>query len=169
MAMIAIADAAPNHDEAIRALHRMAFGGMFEAMLVDRLRQDGLVIASLVALDAGHVVGHILFSSLDVEVDGQPIAAVSLAPMAVAPPRQRQGIGSRLVRAGLTRLRQGSTQAVIVVGHTGYYPRFGFSAAVVRKLASPFAGDAFMGLELTPGALAGTRGTVRYPSAFDET
>lgn len=167
--MIAIADATPNHHEAIRALHRMAFGGMLEATLVDRLRQEGLVIASLVALDAGHVVGHILFSSLDVEVERRPVAAVSLAPMAVAPQRQRQGIGSQLVRAGLARLRQSSTQAVIVVGHTGYYPRFGFSADVVRKLASPYAGDAFMGLELVSGVLAGKRGTVRYPPAFDET
>jgi putative acetyltransferase len=132
--MIAITDAAPHHDEATRALHRLAFGGMFEATLVDRLNQDELVITSLIALDADDVVGHILFSTLAVEIDGQPVTSVSLAPIAVTPRRQRQGIGSQLVRAGLARLRQGPTQAVIVVGHPDYYPRFGFSAEVVRKL-----------------------------------
>ena len=166
--MIAITDAAPHHDEATRALHRLAFGGMFEATLVDRLKQDGLVIASLIALDAEHVVGHILFSTLAVEIDGRPVTSVSLAPMAVTPQRQRQGIGSQLVRAGLARLRQGPIEAAIVVGHPAFYPRFGFSAEVVRKLDTPYAGDAFMGLELVPGSLAGTRGTVRYPPAFDE-
>ena len=167
--MIAITDAAPHHDEATRALHRLAFGGMFEATLVDRLKQDELVITSLIALDADDVVGHILFSTLAVEIDGRPVTSVSLAPIAVTPRRQRQGIGSQLVRAGLARLRQGPTQAVIVVGHPDYYPRFGFSAEVVRKLDTPYAGDAFMGLELVPGSLAGTRGTVRYPPAFSET
>jgi putative acetyltransferase len=167
--MIAITDAAPHHDEATRTLHRLAFGGMFEATLVDRLKQDGLVITSLIALYADDVVGHILFSTLAVEIDGRPVTSVSLAPIAVTPQRQRQGIGSQLVRAGLARLRQGPTRAVIVVGHPDYYPRFGFSAEVVRKLDTPYAGDAFMGLELVPGSLAGTRGTVRYPPAFNET
>jgi putative acetyltransferase len=166
--MIVIADTAPNHDEAIRALHRLAFGGTFEARLVDRLKDHGLVVASLVALDAGQVVGHILFSTLAMEINGRPVTSVSLAPMAVAPQRQRQGIGSQLVRAGLARLREGPTEAVIVVGHPAFYPRFGFSAEVVRKLDTPYAGDAFMGLELVPGSLAGVRGAVRYPPAFDE-
>jgi putative acetyltransferase len=166
--MIAITDATPNCDEAIRGLHRLAFGGAFEALLVDRLKDDRLVVVSLVALDAGQVVGHILFSTLAVEIDGRPVASVSLAPMAVAPQRQGQGIGSRLVRTGLARLRLGPTEAVIVVGHAAFYPRFGFSAEVVRKLDTPYAGDAFMGLELAPGTLAGVRGAVRYPPAFDE-
>lgn len=167
--MIAIADAALEHEAAVRALHRQAFGGMFEAELVDRLKQDGLAIVSLVAIDGGRVAGHILLSTLAVEIDGRPVASASLAPMAVVPKRQRQGIGSKLVRAGLARLQQGSTQAVIVVGHPDYYQRFGFSAEKVRKLDTPYAGEAFMGLELVPGALAGARGSVRYPAAFDET
>ena len=165
--MIAIADAAQEHEAAVSALHRQAFGGMFEAELVDRLKQDGLAIVSLVAIDGGRVAGHILLSTLAVEIDGRPVASASLAPMAVVPKRQRQGIGSKLVRAGLARLQQGSTQAVIVVGHPDYYQRFGFSAEKV--LDTPYAGEAFMGLELVPGALAGTRRSVRYPAAFDET
>jgi putative acetyltransferase len=60
--------------------------------------------------------------------------------------------------------------AVVVPGHPGYYPRFGFSAPLARRLASPFPGpfpgDAFMALELAEGALAGEKGSVRYPDAF---
>jgi putative acetyltransferase len=146
-------------------VHRAAFGGGFEADLVRRLRSDGLVAASLVAIAAGAVVGHVLFSDLEVEVDGRLVDAVSLAPLAVLPAWQRQGVGSRLVRAGLAALR-GSRSAAIVVGHPDYYPRFGFSAARVRHLDTPYPGDAFMGLEIERGALAGRRGRVRYPAAF---
>ena len=71
--------------------------------------------------------------------------------MSVRPDRQRHGIGSALVRAGLERAREQGWQAVIVLGHRGYYPRFGFSAALARTLTSPFTGDAFMALELVPG------------------
>jgi putative acetyltransferase len=64
--------------------------------------------------------------------------------MAVRPDRQRQGIGSRLVQNGLAELRSIGCQAVIVLGHPGYYPRFGFSAALVEKFAAPFRGKALL-------------------------
>jgi putative acetyltransferase len=165
--MIQLVDDQPKFHAAISAVHRAAFGGEFEAALVERLRRDGLVLVSLVALDADEVVGHILFSDLSLEIDGTPIAAASLAPMGVHPHRQRQGIGSLLVRAGLERLRQRHIAAAVVVGHPDYYPRFGFSADLARKLASPYAGEACMALELIPHALAGYRGSVHYPAAFD--
>jgi putative acetyltransferase len=164
--MIESVEERPEHRAAIAALHRVAFGGDFEAALVERLHRDGLVIASLVALEDGDVVGHILFSALEVEIDGRKLKAAALAPMAVWPDRQGRGIGSNLVRRGLDVLKRRGIAAVIVLGHESYYPRFGFSAALARKLAAPFSGDAFMVLELTPGALAGERGTVRYPAAF---
>jgi putative acetyltransferase len=86
--------------------------------------------------------------------------------MSVQPGRQRQGIGSALVREALRRAQQQGWQAVIVLGHPGYYPRFGFSAVLARPLASPFSGDAFMALELTADALKGGAGRVAYPPAF---
>jgi putative acetyltransferase len=155
------------HHADIAALLDTAFVGTDESRLVARLRRDGLVAASLVAIDHVAVLGHILFSRVAVSVDGRPVEAVSLAPMAVRPDCQRQGIGGRLITAGLAAMRDQGRQAVIVVGHPAYYPRFGFSAALARHLASPYAGDAFMALELTPAVLSGERGTVVYPSAFD--
>jgi len=156
----------PDDIEAIAALNRAAFGGEDEVEIIDRLRRDRLFALSLVERDAGAVVGHILFSDLDVAVDGRAVRAVSLAPMAVMPARQRQAVGSRLVREGLGVLKNRGYEAVIVVGHPDYYPRFGFSAALAAKLAAPFSGAAFMALELKPGALAGASGAVRYPRAF---
>jgi putative acetyltransferase len=95
------------------------------------------------------------------------IPAAALAPLAVAPARQRRGIGSALVRRGLDVCRERGRAAVIVLGHPSYYPRFGFSAALARGFRAPYAGEAFMALELTPGALAAGAGDVRYPKAFE--
>jgi putative acetyltransferase len=84
------------------------------------LRAAGLVIFSLVAVEQGSVVGHILFSELAVEVDGRRMKSAALAPMAVRPDRQRQGIGSRLIETGLAMLRDRGYDAVIVLGHPEY-------------------------------------------------
>jgi putative acetyltransferase len=151
---------------AIHAVNRDAFGGPDEAVLVDALRRDGLVIASLVADDNSAVVGHILFSRVFIHTATNRIPAVALAPMAVVPARQRRGIGSMLVRAGLERCRVLGEHIVLVVGHPAYYPRFGFSHALTGHLRSPYEGEAFMALELNPGALRGVTGEVRYPPAF---
>lgn len=156
----------PDHGH-IRVLHQAAFGGDYEARLVDRLRSEELVRASLVSVDADEIVGHILFSALSVTMDGWTVRAAALAPLAVTPRRQHQDIGSSLVWAGLEAVTAQGFEAVFVLGHPAYYPRFGFSAAAARKFASPYAGDAFMALELTPDALRGTAGRVAYPDAFD--
>lgn len=165
--MIEIRPEAAADFAAVAALNRAAFGGEEEAQLVYRLRRAGLVIAALVAAEDREVVGHILLSDLRVETDtGAVIRAAALAPMAVAPDRQRRGIGSRLVDAGLQACRDAGIELVVVLGHPGYYPRFGFSAARARHLRAPFSGPAFMALELAPGVLDGVRATVRYPDAF---
>jgi len=163
----------PSDVPAIADLNRRAFGGPAEAELVDRLRAAGLVVASLVAVadDPGNpIVGHILFSRLPIEIAQTRLDAVALAPMAVAPERQRQGIGSALVVEGLRVCRAAGETIVVVLGHEAFYPRFGFSASLARRLSSPYGGDAFMALELQPGALDAVLervGIVRYPPAFD--
>jgi putative acetyltransferase len=159
------------HDYAdIRKVNCVAFGSQLEATLVERLRDDGLAITSLVAVDdAGQVAGHILLSLVKlVTSESGQMDVASLAPMAVAPSHQRKGIGSMLVERGIEACRRAHYRAIIVVGHPGYYPRFGFSHAIVARLKNPFAADeAFMGLELSPGVLSSIEGRVVYPQAFD--
>jgi putative acetyltransferase len=152
--------------DAIDDVNRQAFGRADEASLVRRLRDEGLVVASLVAEQDGAVVGHLLLSWLPTVVDGHPLRTVALAPVAVLPERQRQGIGPRLVEASIETARELDIAAIIVLGHPRYYPRFGFSAAAARGLAAPFSGEAFMALELGPGSLAGKTRSVHYPAAF---
>ena len=147
-------------------MNEAAFGRSDEADLIDGLGAEGAVLLSLVAETNGQIVGHILFSRMTVETAQGPVAAVSLAPMAVLPDHQGRKVGSQLVRRGLAELRDRGERIVIVLGHKHYYPRFGFSAEKARHLASPFPPEAFMALELADDALAGIQGAVRYPAAF---
>ena len=151
---------------AVHSVNEAAFGRPDEADLVDSLRSEGVILASVVAELEKRIVGHILFSRMSIETDGGSIPAAALAPMSVLPEHQRQGVGGRLIRHGLDLLRQRGERIVIVLGHPHYYPRFGFSSGKARSLESPFPPDAFMAMELSPGALDGIRGKVRYPAAF---
>src|SRR5690606_16435046 len=138
-----------------------------EADLVDQLRHEAEPCVSLVAEEDGAVVGHVMFSP--VTVDGHPDAKVmGLAPLAVHYDYQGRGIGSALVRAGLERCRALGALGVVAVGHPDYYPRFGFGPASRFGLRCEYdvPDDAFLALELVPGALAGKAGTVRYHAAF---
>src|SRR5205823_7859291 len=114
--MPAVREEIPSDCNAIRELNRLAFGGDEEAELVDRLRSAAIVLASLVAVENDEIVGHIMFSELPIEIDQNTVDAVSLAPMAVHPGRQRQGIGSALVREGLDLCRQRGNASVVAVG-----------------------------------------------------
>ena len=93
---------------------------------------------------------------------------MGLAPMAVAPSHQHQGIGSALVRAGLERCKALGAGAVIVLGHPEYYPRLGFSPAVRFGIGCEYDApqEAFMVVELQPGYLRGVSGTIQYHDAF---
>jgi putative acetyltransferase len=151
---------------AIRTVNNEAFGGNSEARLVDALRSGGYARQSLVAEHEGSVIGHILFSALEIQTKDGIVPALALAPMAVLPGWQRQGIGSQLIRAGLDACRQQGHRIVIVLGHPEFYARFGFSTDLARPLLSPYAGPAWMALELQPGALKGVAGQVVYPPPF---
>lgn len=165
-AELVIREETPADHAAVREVNRLAFGQDDEANLVDALRSGQYTRLSLVAERDGVVIGHLLFSRLPIETSGGAVEALVLAPMAVLPERQRQGVGSRLIRDGLMMCRQRGHRIVVVLGHAEYYPRFGFSAALAERLRSPFPGPHFMALELVPGALDGVEGDVRYPSPF---
>ena len=136
-------------------------------MLVDRLVDTGEAILSLVAVDAGETIGHVLFSRLRVTTaDGDDLAAAALAPLAVLPRYQRRGAGAALVREGLDRVAARKIEVVIVLGDPAYYGRSGFSADRARTLRGPFTGRTWMVLELVPYALRERSATVAYSSAF---
>ena len=128
---------------------------------------DGFVPElSLVAEEHGEVVGHALFSH--VGLDGQSRRLLELAPMSVRPDRQRAGIGSSLVRAGLAAADARGEPVVLVLGHPEYYPRFGFRPASQLGIAAPDAripDAAFMALPLSSYDPA-IRGRVVFPPAF---
>ena len=105
----------------IRAVNLAAFETGAEADLVDALREQADPIISLVADDGSAIVGHILFAP--VILMGHPeLRIVGLAPMAVVPARQRQGIGAALIDEGLQQCRRLRFGAVVVLGHAAYYP-----------------------------------------------
>ena len=156
----------PQDVAAIRSINEDAFGRPDEADLIELLRAEGVVLGSLVAKAEERIVGHILFSRMWIDTTAGAVPAVALAPMAVLTEYQRRGIGQRLVRHGLDLLRGRNEGIVIVLGHPDYYPHFGFSVEKARCLESSFPPEAFMAMELTPGALTGVQGKVRYPKAF---
>ena len=106
------------HDDerTIRLVNEAAFGRTAEADLVDRLRQEFAVLASLVAEHDGRLIGHLLFSRVMIDTAGEPLLSVALAPMSVLPSDQRRGVGSRLIVSGLDWLRARNERSVLVLG-----------------------------------------------------
>lgn len=150
--------------EAIAALNTEAFGSPDEARIVAALERDGDGLASLVAHDDREILGHIQF--FRILIDGDDIAA-GLGPMCAKPGYQKQGIGRGLIKLGMTMMEGQGRQLVFVLGHTDYYPHFGFSPAVAARYEAPWSGEAFMGIELHEDAPR--TGALTYPRAFTET
>ena len=159
----------PGDIPSIRQVNQAAFDTAAEADLVDILRRRAHPILSLVAVDNDAVVGHLLFSPVTL-LSHPDVPIMGLAPMAVLPSRQREGIGSALVRMGLDECRRLGASGVVVLGHAGYYPRFGFVPASTFGLRSEYEvpDDVFMAFELSTDALRHVTGTICYHPAFNE-
>jgi putative acetyltransferase len=164
----------PSDIKGIFTLHNDAFAQDGEARLVNALRHDGDFTAdlSLVAVHDDRIIGHVLFPPISIESSDatrKSVPARALAPLGVDPAYQCQGVGAALLEEGLNTCRHLGHRAVFVVGHPGYYPRFGFSTARTFGITVDFPcpDAAFMAIELVPGALDGVHGTVRYPPAFE--
>jgi putative acetyltransferase len=119
------ADAARVHAVVASAFEQAEYTNRHEQDLVDALRAKGALVVSLVAEDAGEVVGHVAFSR--VTVDGAFDGWFGLAPLSVVPASQRKGIGAALVRAGLEALRGLRARGCVLLGEPDYYRRFGFA------------------------------------------
>ncbi len=152
-----------SHTPAVEKLVAEAFGPDRFAKTVYRLR-DGVEAESslsLVAIDKGEVVGTLRF--WPVEIEGTP--ALLLGPLVTSPERQGEGIGSRLMKAGLDRATAQGHRIVVLVGDEPYYRRFGFTRALARRLELPGWVDParFLARELAAGALAGVSGMIGRP------
>jgi putative acetyltransferase len=160
----------PGDEEAIAQLTNAAFGGPAESRIIQAVRRAGFPAVSLVAVEGVDVVGHILFTHVAIDSAEPATEVMGLGPMAVAPARQRRGIGSELVQEGLRACALAGCSAIVVLGHPQFYPRFGFRPASMYGLRSEYSvpDEVFMALELVPGALNGRTGLVRYLSEFGE-
>ncbi len=171
MASFFIRAEVPEDIPAIHTVNAEAFAHDDEARLVDALRENGDFnpALSLVAVFREQIIGHILFPGITIESEEVSVPAVALAPLVVHPDFQCRGIGRSLIEVGFEVCRDLGHGIVVVVGHPGYYPRFGFSPAGEYGISAPFevADDVFMVNALVPQALDGVRGRVRYPKAFE--
>ena len=158
-----------NDIKSIFRVNEQAFETNAEARLVDLLRDRGKATVSLVAEVGGQIVGHILFSPVSIEPPSENWNALGLAPLAVTPRMQRQGIGGKLIKSGLQRCQGLGFELVVVLGHPTYYPKFGFRRASEFGLANEYQADeAFMAIELLPGVLTKNNGFVKYAPEFNE-
>lgn len=155
---------------AIRQINVQAFGGFEEADIVDKLRDAGSSVLSLVACHNDDVVGHIQFSPVVIEHGGGATEGVGLGPMAVLPDFQRRGFGSALVEAGIEALIDRSYPFVVVLGHPDYYPRFDFEPASGHEISCQWPGipdAAFMVRILDEEVMRNVHGQARYVEVFD--
>ena len=154
---------------AVRSVNDAAFGQTNESDLIDAIRAGTAPYLSLVAVRDGQVVGHILFTPVSIEPPRAGLRIAGLGPMSIRPGFQRQGIGSRLVEAGLAECSRIGYDAVVLVGHPEYYPRFGFIPASRYGLKCEYSvpDDVFMALELKDGALSDCCGVIKYLPPFD--
>lgn len=168
--MVTIRPENPEDIPRIYSVLEQTFKRDAEAKLADKLRQACADCLSLVAEDDGVIVGHIMFTPVLIKND-KTVQGMGLAPMAVLPERQRQGIGSLLIKAGLQVLRENNCPFVVVLGHPDYYPRFGFRPASKFNIKSQWEGvpdEAFMIFVMDDKTMQNVSGIARFRNEFSE-
>lgn len=159
----------PTDLDSIRVLVDQAFGESMPSRLIDLIRGSDRFVPdlSIVAEVNGALLGHILFSYVTIEGE-EPFEVLSLAPLAVHPEHQDRGVGTALIEEGLARAERGGEPLVVVEGHPGYYPRFGFERASqhgIEKATPQVSDEAFMVRRLSSYDPR-FRGQLVYPPAF---
>ena len=168
--MVTIRHEKPEDVPFVSSVLSQAFKRGSEAKLAEKLRRACREHLSLVAEDNGTIVGHIMFTPVHIRND-RLVKGMGLAPMAVIPARQRCGIGSLLVKAGLHILQEKGCPFIIVLGHPDYYPRFGFQPASRFKIRSQWDGvpdEAFMILVMDDKVMQDVSGVATFRSEFNE-
>jgi len=150
----------PSEEVAVADVHRRAFGSDIEADLALGLMGDGSFVRTLsfVADEGGKPLGHVIFSRAWLERDdgqlGLPLLV--LAPIAVVPEAQREGVGTALVEKAIALAGESGEIAMLVFGDPAYYGRFGFKPALPKGIRAPYPVEPEWGwqvLELAPGAI----------------
>jgi len=154
-----------------QAFRAMPFADGDEQFLVEALRKNKAFIPalSLVAETDNRIVGHILFTPLQIINGDKVFNTLTLAPVSVLPGYQNQGIGSKLIEEGHRIAGMLGYNSCFVLGHPDYYPRFGYRSTVKWGIPPPHGAppEAFMAVELLPGALNGVTGETRFLSEFN--
>ena len=158
--------------EQITRLHTLAFNRESEARLVEKLRRTPMYIheLSLVARYRNAIIGHVLFYPIKINACKKKCDSLALAPVSVLPSFQNRKVGSRLIEEGLEKARKLGFKSVTVIGHSEYYPRFGFEKASKYGISAPFdvPDTALFAIELEKDALKDCGGTIEYPNEYNE-
>ena len=161
MSDVSIRYETPADYDAITQLNDLAFGETAQSQIISELRESGEALWSKILLKDGDIIGHLMFYK--VWLDNEPIVA-GLGPIAIHPEHQRQGYGGKLIRDGLKEADPAKHQIIFLLGHTSYYPRFGFSSELGAQYVSPWPRPSFMGLKLNEDAPKS--GTLTFPKAY---
>lgn len=155
-----------------KAFRGLSFSNGSEGRMVERIRKTAYFIPelSLIAIHNNQIVGHILFSPIHIKGEKASFPSLALSPLSVLPEYQKMGIGKALIEEGLIKAKKLNFESVIVMGHSEYYPRFGFHKASDFGILCPLdvPDEYFMALELKPDSLQKVSGMVSYPEEFFE-
>ena len=162
----------------IEKVHIKAFGkekGSEIANLVNGLFNDETAtpLLSLVAVAGDKLIGHLLFTKATLTQTTEPVSAQILAPLAVLPEIQSNGVGGQLIKEGLHRLKKTGVELVFVLGHPDYYPRYGFIPAGNKGYEAPYPipeehAGAWMVQELSAGVIGRINGKVRCSDVLNQ-
>jgi len=162
----------------IEKIHTKAFGekkGPEIAELVNGLFDDktAMPLLSLVAVENDQLIGHILYTKSVLTGNDKPISIRLLAPLAVLPDAQSKGVGSKLIKEGISQLRDAGVELVFVLGHPEYYPRCGFTTAGVLGFEAPYPipeehADAWMVQALEDGVIGHVKGKVQCSKVLNQ-